>query len=152
MRRWRSCRKPMKVERKEGAFTLKKDTAILVQQGSADAMNVGKQLADRINRSTGLTWRFRRRRKRRARSATRSCLPPRTPIAALGAEGYQLEVTPEGVVITAADGPGLFYGTQTLLQLLPPQVFSPNQGGRNGGLDRAGRANRRPAAISPGGG
>ena len=44
--------------------------------------------------------------------------------AALGAEGYQLEVTPKGVTITATAGPGLFYSTQTLLQLMPPKVFS----------------------------
>ena len=44
---------PLRVERKEGAFTLNKDTRILVDQDSADAANVGKQLADRLNRSTG---------------------------------------------------------------------------------------------------
>ncbi len=47
--------------------------------------------------------------------------------AALGAEGYVLDVSPQGVTISAAGGPGLFYGTQTLLQLLPPQVFSPTK-------------------------
>ena len=45
----------------------------------------------------------------------------------MGAEGYQLEATADGVLITATSGAGLFYGTQTLLQLLPPQVFSPEQ-------------------------
>jgi len=34
-------------------------------------------------------------------------------------EGYQLTVNKGGVVITAAAGPGLFYGSQTLMQLLP---------------------------------
>ncbi len=39
---------------------------------------------------------------------------PATP-----AEGYQLVVDKAGVRITAAGGPGLFYGSQTFLQLLP---------------------------------
>ncbi len=39
----------------------------------------------------------------------------------LPAEGYTLEVTPEQVVIKAADGNGFFYALQTVLQLLPPQ-------------------------------
>ncbi len=45
--------------------------------------------------------------------------------AALGPEGYMLDAAAGGVTIAASDGPGLFYGTQTLLQLLPPQIFLP---------------------------
>ena len=42
---------------------------------------------------------------------------------ALGREGYRLEVAPDGVVIRGGGAAGMFYGTQTLLQLLPPRVF-----------------------------
>jgi hexosaminidase len=40
-------------------------------------------------------------------------------------ESYTLDVTPEGVRIQAKTDAGIFYATRTLLQLLPPQVFSP---------------------------
>ena len=40
--------------------------------------------------------------------------------AALGEEGYVLEVRPEGITILAARPAGAFYGVQTLRQLLPP--------------------------------
>lgn len=39
-------------------------------------------------------------------------------------EGYQLTVDQGGVRLTAASGAGLFYGTQTLLQLLPARPAS----------------------------
>lgn len=47
-------------------------------------------------------------------------------ISTLGAEGYQLTVTPDSVVIRAPMQGGTFYGVQSLLQLLPPQIYSPH--------------------------
>ena len=42
----------------------------------------------------------------------------------LGEEGYELSVSQNGVVIKANKPAGLFYGVQTFLQLLPPQIES----------------------------
>jgi hexosaminidase len=44
--------------------------------------------------------------------------------ATIGAEGYQLSVNTKQVVITANKPAGLFYGVQTLLQLLPAAIES----------------------------
>jgi hexosaminidase len=117
---------PLRLERKEGVFTLNKDTVILVHKDSADAANVGKLLADRLNRSTGLGIAVS---PTDATGAVRNAilLTTKNANAALGAEGYQLAVTADSVVITAPEGAGLFYAAQTLLQLLPTQVFSPNK-------------------------
>ena len=41
----------------------------------------------------------------------------------LGAEAYVLEVRPDLIQIRASDRRGSFYGVQTLLQLMPPDVF-----------------------------
>ena len=43
-----------------------------------------------------------------------------------GAEGYKLTVTTNSVVIRAPEQAGVFYGVQTLLQLLPPKILSTN--------------------------
>jgi alpha-N-acetylglucosaminidase len=44
--------------------------------------------------------------------------------AQLSEEGYDLEVTAESVIIRAGEPAGLFYGIQTLRQLLPPAIFN----------------------------
>ncbi len=46
-------------------------------------------------------------------------------IASLGSEGYELTVAPDSVVIRGPGSAGNFYGVQSLLQLLPPQILSP---------------------------
>src|ERR1700683_3923956 len=45
-------------------------------------------------------------------------------IASLGTEGYELTVAPDSVVVRAPGSAGGFYGVQSLLQLLPPQILS----------------------------
>ncbi len=43
--------------------------------------------------------------------------------AALGDEGYRLEISPEAVEIQATAPAGFFYGVQTLFQLMPPEFL-----------------------------
>jgi hexosaminidase len=42
---------------------------------------------------------------------------------ALPAEGYRLRVRPDGIAITGGSPAGVFYGAQSLRQLLPPAVY-----------------------------
>ena len=113
---------PAKVERGEGAFQLKAGTRIVVDAGDADERNAGEQLAAQVNQSTGLGLKLGRKWWWPAIVLTKKDANP-----ALGPEGYTLTVKSDGVVISATGGAGLFYGTQTFLQLLPTAVFSTNK-------------------------
>ena len=42
----------------------------------------------------------------------------------LGDEGYTLSVTKTGVTVEAITGNGAFYAIQTIMQLLPPEIYS----------------------------
>ena len=111
---------PQKMEAREGAFSLQPKTRILVDQASQDT---GQYLADRLRKSTG--YRFIAVSSPEPRMAKGAIvLTTKDAKAALGTEGYELTVTPDSVVIRASGQAGMFYGVQTLLQLLPPEVFA----------------------------
>ncbi len=113
--------KPMQIEQKPGEFSLDANTAILVDKDSPDAANVGRQLAERIERATGYVLKVSPGDGGDARNAI--VVTSKDADAKLGAEGYRLDVTPEGATIRATGGAGMFYGMQTLLQLFPPAIF-----------------------------
>jgi hexosaminidase len=52
------------------------------------------------------------------------------PDASIGAEGYRLTVNAQQIVLSANQSKGLFYGVQTLMQLLPPKS-NPNAQTKN---------------------
>ena len=103
-----------------GAFTLGPSARIVVRSSSADARRVGELLAARLRPPTG----FRLPVVVRPRGATHGdlVLGLVTGDRSLGEEGYRLVVDATGVVLTARRPAGLFWGTQTLRQLLPPSI------------------------------
>ena len=100
-------------------FALTAHSKIQTQPGSADAKKVGDYLAELLRPATGYQL-------------------PVSPGVALGGvtlllvgadpqvgnDGYQLDVTPVGVVIRAKAVSGLYSGVQTLRQLLPAKIES----------------------------
>jgi len=110
---------PADVEARDGIFTLRSTSRILAGPALRSA---AKQLAARLRPSTGFSVKIK--------SAKTGIKPGDIILTTenaginLGPEGYQLSVTQDAVTIRAATEAGVFYGVQSLLQMLPPEIFS----------------------------
>jgi hexosaminidase len=109
---------PMKVEAHEGNFQLARSTRILSDR---EFKNEARLLAARLRPATGFPVKVRSSAEN---TADAILLTSAGADPSLGAEGYELSVTPSNVVIRSATAAGIFYGTQSLLQLLPPPIFA----------------------------
>lgn len=109
----------------DGVFTLKPEPRIYTDSTSSDT---GKFLARRLRAATGFDFKIQETSSPdlAALTAVGILLTTRQADPQLGNEGYELTATANGIVIRAPAPAGLFYGEQTLLQLLPPEIFSSN--------------------------
>lgn len=118
--------KPMETKLTDGHFTLKQTSAIYYENTvpeAAEIKAVARYLADQLRPSTGLSLVVLEQSKAQV-PADSFLLTTENSDAALGDEGYELLVTKSNVILRAPKPAGLFYGVQTLRQLLPPQIES----------------------------
>jgi hexosaminidase len=114
---------PSRIEVSKERFAVTPATKIFVDPGHAEAKAVGAFLANKINAATGLSLAVVEGSPSKTADQTIS-LTLRKAKKDLGKEGYELEVKPNAVTIRANQPAGLFYGVQTLRQLLPPEIES----------------------------
>jgi hexosaminidase len=114
---------PQEMKVGDGIFTLKPDTRIYADFTSRQT---GKFLATTLRPSTGYKFKVATKFFSSAPVANGILLTTKNADMNLGPEGYELTVNSNFVVIRAPTQAGLFYGAQTLRQLLPPEIFSTN--------------------------
>lgn len=110
---------PRMIRPAAGTFTLTPTTDILVN--SAELTDVGRYLSDMLAPATGIDMPVRHVPAPASRGILLLLDKGR---ADLGQEGYALNCTSQALTITAASPAGVFYGVQTLRQLLPVQIES----------------------------
>jgi hexosaminidase len=117
---------PQKVEARDGVFQVAPDTKIYA---SYESLKTARQLAGQLHQATGYSFPVGVKLWNKQAMPNAIFLTTKSADATLGAEGYELSVATNSVVIRAPQQAGLFYGVQTLLQLLPPQVYATNATG-----------------------
>ncbi len=110
---------PVSVKQGNGSFLVTNKTNIQILSPDPDARRVANFLSEKLSGVTGFA------------------IPLKTSLAGTGAnsiklslihdaslpdEGYKLDVLPAGISLSANKPSGLFYGMQTLIQLLPAEI------------------------------
>jgi hexosaminidase len=112
---------PVQVQPGSGSFVITNDTKILVDAGNEELKKIAQTLADQLKKAGNLTVSVAE-----ADEATENGIffTLKTPIDSLGNEGYALSVTDKGITVKANKANGIYYGYQTIRQLLPVAIES----------------------------
>ncbi|GAC1422246.1 MAG: family 20 glycosylhydrolase [Flavisolibacter sp.] len=115
---------PVSIKAGQGNFILKPSTVIEFPGGNADIKRVANFLSKKLSQATGYAV-TEKATTGTLHLNTQGCITLKIiNNARLGTEGYILEVTPTSITISAVKASGLFYGMETLLQLLPKEIES----------------------------
>ena len=106
----------------EGYFTINESTKIIFDESTESVVNY---LRDILQPSTGYEFNLEQLNDEQEDNAIVLKLSNSNP--ELGSEGYVFESTEKNLVIEANELNGLFYGIQTLRQLLPVEIESKNK-------------------------
>jgi hexosaminidase len=110
--------KPLSVTKGPGQFLVNSNTRILVDENNTDLKAIGQMLSDHIRQLSG-------KQVNVSTGSTKTnsiVLTTKGAIDSLGDEGYSLNVSQQNIIIKAKAASGVFYGCQTLYQLLPAEV------------------------------
>jgi hexosaminidase len=108
---------PVEIHQSDGVFLLTNTSTIGFN--NPEGRKVAEMLEQKLNGATGFSIVLKQ-----DKTGSIQLNLNKVAVAQLGKEGYTLVSAPEGVVITANTTAGLFYGMQTLLQLLPKEIES----------------------------
>jgi hexosaminidase len=109
---------PASVVRQAGSFTVTDATPVISRSDAAAPQFAARHFIETLARTSALRLKLATGDNVPAHRAIVFQLDPNAPVARPG--GYALDVTPQGITVTARDAKGLFYGGVTLWQLLTP--------------------------------
>ncbi|MDR3060893.1 MAG: family 20 glycosylhydrolase [Dysgonamonadaceae bacterium] len=113
---------PQSVVEKEGEFRIDGKTVFLVSAGDSSFVEIAENFAAQIKAVSGMKIRVKDGEDKQI---------SKTVVFAkkngMGQEEYTLQVDPQKIIISASYPNGLFYGVQTICQLLPSEIYGTKQ-------------------------
>lgn len=114
--------RPLETTATGGTFSLSAATRIWVRPATEEVLAIGQYLADRLRPATGFDLPVAAASEVPTDGIYLTLISPGSDDP--GNESYALEIAPELVTLGAVTPAGLFYGVQTIRQLLPPAIES----------------------------
>ena len=114
--------KPRQLIAEAGAFKINASTRILVSAGHEELTKIGTLLSEAVFQANGLHLPVTETSSVTGQVNTIGFFSDAD--TSLGKEGYRLDAGKKKVVIHASHSQGHYYALQTLLQLLPAEIFS----------------------------
>ena len=111
---------PAFIQTEEGEFRIDKGTKIFLEEGNKEVRRSADFLNERLQKAAGFTLPIVEDDPLRHNGEKGIFVLD----AGLKPESYHLVVQPGRIVVEHGDGAGAFYALQTLLQLLPEEIFS----------------------------
>jgi hexosaminidase len=116
---------PARMKPGKGTFRVDRNTSILVSARDADLKHIAQFLAEQFRYAGGPELKMNEltAANSKARAIVFAYAKGKSKIPA---EGYVLNVTPERILVEGSTPAGVFYGLQSLLQLLPAEICKPS--------------------------
>ena len=115
---------PQKITETEGTFTFNSKTTITEYSDDSTFLNAVSYLQERFGKAAGFKFGYE---QTSADDPTATSGENRIIFRkdnSLKQEEYKLDITPERIVVASSAANGAFYAVQTLLQMLPNEIYS----------------------------
>ncbi|KIC91949.1 beta-N-acetylhexosaminidase [Flavihumibacter solisilvae] len=110
---------PAQMKTGTGTFTLKNNLPVHLPKSAADLAFIREHITGKLKQA-GINANFSAAKENAGIKLALNSAADKT----IGKEGYRLVVNEQGISLTANEAAGLFYGLQTLWQLMPAEIES----------------------------